>query len=535
MILFKHVGGGHYRFHSPSPTNKTITVATAELTFFGYTSTHIGDHTQAMKTAGVLDSSSNLPMLRLFGSDNELYGNVTGIQSIFNDFTSASPLYDDNPRIVIRDIDSNYTQTYFIKGLANKDSTNSTLDVALERTDSVVETNLAFYRSIPDNAMIYVQRSANVGGEANRSSSPEDYNKFPANYETALGDGYKHNGLIADGYIPDKNPVEYILDFMLNDRYGLGISVDQIDRASFLEAAIKCDTVSTFTTGFFVLGYGKRGIEYGEEGDSAGLDVRDPVYMYGENAAQEDSMVTSSVIDTNFNGYDRQFILDTSKNQLDNLNLMLSSIGAYMPFYDNKFHIFLEDGGQKRTLLETCPLTSLPISLVIDEDNVVGSAVLKTQSINNRLNQIKVDYTEAERNATVGTVLIPDPIEDSAGSAVRATYLTEDNSKVLENTFTFPSIFDKHTAKRYGRILLKKSRGQPTILTTITASGINLVPGDLVRVNLQKLKVNDVYRITEVTINYDNTVALDLIKHDPDIYESHSESDTLLTRKDIME
>ena len=542
MILFKHVGGGHYRFHSPMTTDKTITVATAELTFFGYTSTHIGDHTQAMKTAGVLDSASNIPMLRIYGEDDELFGiNALGggIQAIQNDFDDSDPLYDDNPQIVIRDIDSNYTQTYFVKGLSNKDSTNLSIDVALERTDSVVETNLEFYRSIPDNAMIYHQRSANAGGESGRSTTPANYNKQPVGFDVALGNGYLHNGLIHQSYVPDKNPVEFILDFMLNDRYGLSIPVSQIDRKSFMEAAIKCDTLAEFSDQFlfFINSHNNRGIEYGEEGDSAGQDTRDQVYMYGENAAtdSDNDMVTSSVIDSNFNGYDRQFIIDTSQNQLQNLNKMLSSIGAYMPFFDNKFHIFLEDGGQKNTLIHTAPLTSLPIQLTIDEDNVVGSAVLKTQPINNRLNSIKVDYTEAERNATVGTKLVPDPIEDSAGSAVRSTYLTEDNNKVLENSFSLPSIFDKHTAARYGRILLKKSRGQPTILTTVTASGINLVPGDLVRVNLQKLKVNDVYRVTEVTINYDNTVALDLIKHDPDIYESFNDEDTLLTRKNIME
>jgi hypothetical protein len=541
MILFKHVGGGHYRFHSPMTTDKTLIISTAELTFFGYTSPHVGDYRQAMETAGVFDSASNIPMLRIYGENSELFGtNATGggIQAIQNDFDDSDPLYDDNPRITIRDIESNYTQTYFIKGLANKDSTNLSIDVALERTDSVVETNLEFYRSIPDNALIYHERSANTGGESGRTLSPQNYNKNPASYDIALANGYQHNGLPHQSYVPDKNPVEFILDFMLNDRYGLGIPTAQIDRNSFLQAAIKCDTLAQYSSSvaFFILSHGSRAIEYGEEGDSAGQDTRDQVYMYGENTATDydNDMVTSSVIDSNFNGYDRQFIIDTSQNQLENLNKMLSSIGAYMPFYDNKFHIFLEDGGQKNTLLHTSPLTALPIQLVIDEDNVIGSAVLKSQPINNRLNSIKVDYTEAERNATVGTKLIPDPITDSAGSAVRETYLTEDNNKVLENTFTLPSIFDKHTAARYGRILLKKSRGQPTILTTVTAQGLNLVPGDLVRVNLSKLKVNDVYRVTEVTINYDNTVALDLIKHDPDIYESFDDEDTLLPRKDIM-
>lgn len=537
MILFKHVGGGHYRFHSGMPTQKTLNVTTAELTFFGYTSTHIGDHAQATVTAGVLDSASNTPMLRIYGTDSELYGNVTGIQWYFNDFSDSAPSYPDNPQIVIRDIDNDYTQTYNIVGVANKDSANLSIDVALERIDSVVETPQDLYRSIPDNCFIHFQVSANIGGEANRVSNPENYNKFPASYDVSLANGYLHNGLIHQGYVPDKNPVEYILDFMLNDRYGLGIGVEQIDRASFIEAAIKCDTLADFTNTTFTPAIGNRRVtEYGEEGDSAGEDRRDHVYMYGENTATDSNndMVTSSVLDSNFNGYDRQFIIDTSKNQLENLNVMLSSIGAYMPFYDNKFHIFLEDGGQKNTLLQTSPLTALPIQLVIDEDNVIGSAVLKSQPINNRLNSIKVDYTEAEKNATVGTQLVPDPIEDSAGSGIRDTYLAEDNNKILENNFTLPSIFDKDTAKRYGRILLKKSRGQPTLLTTVTAQGLNLVPGDLVRVNLTKLKVNDVYRVTEVTINYDNTVALDLIKHDPDIYESFDDEDTLLTRKDIM-
>ena len=95
-------------------------------------------------------------------------------------------------------------------------------------------------------------------------------------------------------------------------------------------------------------------------------------------------------------------------------------------------------------------------------------------------------------------------------------------------------MFDKHTAGKYARLLLKKSRGQPTLSFTCNAIGINFIPGDFIRCNFEVLKINDVYRIIETSINTDHTVSLTAMKHDPEFYDITTDGDAFVGRKDIM-
>lgn len=546
MILLKNVGSSHYKFVSAPPIDSTVTISgEAEITFFGYNSTHIGDHTQAVNTAGA--SVDGHAKLRLYGDDSDVATVVSryrqSIDSVYYQY--YAPIY-----IEVRDIDSNYRKLYNITSMDEYDSYTAYVTFGIVEEDSTVPTAEALYRSIPDTATItfynayeyftYSDWDDSTDGKT-FASYLENSNKAPANWDIAFTDNeYKTNGLQYQSYQCDKNSIEYLLDYMLNPNYGVGLTLADIDKASWLDAAIACDRIDYYISFFFGYsqGYQVRVIERGEEGDSAGEDVQDPVFMYGPNAVGgstfDDNAITGSSIDTNYNGYDRQFIIDTSQSHMSNINRMLSSIGAYMPYIDGKYHIFIENAGDPRDHSAIPPITSLPIQTTITEDNVFGSVVLNTSTINDKFNSIKIDFTDAEKGGQPNSVIIPDPIEDSAGSAIRSQYLAEDNNKVLEGNFSIPSIFDKQTAKKYGRTLLKKSRGQPTLSLTCSAIALNCVPGDFVRVKLTSMKIDDVYRIIETTLNYDNTIGLQLIKHDPDVYNLNEDGDLFVARKNIM-
>ena len=553
MILLKNVGSSHYKFVSSPTVDSTVTISgEAEITFFGYNSTHIGDHTQAVNTAGA--SVDGHAKLRLYGAYDSSQLGLGSVEFYYNRSLqdSVGKSYYSPVYIEVRDIDSNYRKRYNITSLDEQDSASSYMTFGIVEEDSTVPTAEALYRSIPDTATItfYYTDDLRAGywdwDDSTDGAVPvfelADSNKYPANWDIAFPDGeYKTNGLIYESYICDKNPIEYLLDYMLNPNYGVGLKLADIDKASWLNAAIACDRIDYYISYFFGYnqGYQVRVIERGEAGDSAGEDVQDPIFMYGENATgggpfDDTQAITGSAIDTNFNGYDRQFIIDTSQSHMSNINRMLSSIGAYMPYIDGKYHIFIENAGDPRDHSAIPPITSLPIQTTITEDNVFGSVVLNTSTINDKFNSIKIDFTDAEKGGQPNSVIIPDPIEDSAGSAIRSQYLTEDNNKVLEGNFSIPSIFDKHTAKKYGRTLLKKSRGQPTLSLTCSAIALNCVPGDFVRVKLTSMKIDDVYRIIETTLNYDNTIGLQLIKHDPDVYNLNEDGDLFVARKNIM-
>ena len=555
MILLKNVGGSHYKFVSRYHRTKDIIIEN-ELTFFGYSNTSVGTstgvtkygpggHTATYTVYRFYTSVSNMNLLANAIDTGDLpdfgagaggaWGRVLG-----SDDPSIQFSWKDRPTGKV--YTTYHSQTNVI-GIAGGQSDEEYIDIWTGRhdyggsagTDGTLIDPATLYQSIPDGAEIYITQFGGVMGYGSLSSSgPTTTTTTIIDAKTTLGGAssgwggmtYKKEGLLYQGYIADKNPVEFLLDYCLNSNYGLGIAITEIDEKSWMSAAIACDRITEFSS------YAKRNIFYGEEGDSVGLDVIDPKYMHGENA--DASSVYNDIIDTNYNGYDRQFILNTNASHIQNVNRMLSSIGASMPYIEGKFHLYLENAGDPENSERLPTKTSLPISAQLTEDNIVSGIVLKASSINDRFNSIKVDFADAEKGGQPNSIIHPDPLTDSAGVAIRSQYLTEDNNRVLEANFTFPGMFDKHTAGKYARLLLKKSRGQPTLSFTCNAIGINFIPGDFIRCNFEVLKINDVYRIIETSINTDHTVSLTAIKHDPEFYDITTSGNEFVARKDIM-
>ena len=533
MILLKNVGGSHYKFVSKYHTTKNIIIEN-ELTFFGYSNTSVGTSTGVTKSAG--GNTANYTIYRFWSSASTISTMATALTGLENPYGGGDKLtpfsWTNRPT---GDVD---VATYYLNGVrGNSDDEYIDLQIGVHTYDDdsygSVPDPTAFYQGIPDGAEIYIIQTGSYPGGATLSGGPsftttvlDSKPTWGSNDGTWGNNIYDEEGLLHQGYIADKNPVEFLLDYMLNPNYGLGIAITEIDEKSWMSAAIACDRITEFSS------YAKRNLFYGEAGDSVGADTIDPVYMHGENA--DASSVYNDKIDTNYNGYDRQFILNTNASHIQNVNRMLSSIGANMPYIEGKFHLYLENAGDPENSERLPTKTSLPISATLTEDNIVSGIVLKASSINDRYNSIKVDFADAEKGGQPNSIIHPDPLTDSAGVAIRSQYLTEDNDKVLEANFTFPGIFDKHTAGKYARLLLKKSRGQPTLSFTCNAIGVNFIPGDFIRCNFTTLKINDVYRIVETSINTDHTVSLTAIKHDPEFYDITTGGNEFVARKDIM-
>ena len=543
MILLKNVGGSHYKFVSKYHRTKDIIIEN-ELTFFGYSNTSVGTSTGVVQSAG--GNTANYTVYRFWTSAS----NISTLESAINE--AASPkdvwgrIFDQDDKVTPfewthRPTGTSSTGTYYLNGIAGGNTGEEYVDLWIGRHTTSggsdpygsVPDPTALYQSIPDGAEIYLTQTGHRPGAGTVSSGSTftttivDSKPTWGSSDATWGNNtYDEEGLLYQGYIADKNPVEFLLDYCLNSNYGLGLAITEIDEKSWMSAAIACDRITKFSS------YAKRNIFYGEAGDSVGADTIDPEYMYGENA--DATSVLDDKIDTNYNGYDRQFIINTNATHMQNVNRILASIGGSMPYIEGKFHLYLENAGdpENNEILPT--KTSLPISAELTEDNIVSGIVLRTSAINDRFNSIKIDYTEAERGGQPNSIIHPDPLTDSAGVAIRSQYLTEDNNKVLEANFTFPGIFDKHTAGKYARLLLKKSRGQPSLTFTCNAIGINFIPGDFIRCNFTTLKINDVYRVVEISIGGDHTVSVSAIKHDPEFYDITTTGDAFVGRKDIM-
>ncbi|MEK9696670.1 MAG: phage tail protein, partial [Candidatus Poseidoniales archaeon] len=204
----------------------------------------------------------------------------------------------------------------------------------------------------------------------------------------------------------------------------------------------------------------------------------------------------------------------------------------FMYYADGKFRIKLENAGDEDDSERIPPLTALPITATITDDEIIEGIGLSTSAMNDRFNQIKVDYTDLVNNSQPNSVLSPDPVEDSTD--IRTNYVNEDGGKILEGSFSFPGIFDRVTAQKHATLLLKKSRSQPQVNFQCSSVGIKLAPGDFIRLNSTAMGINDVYRVTDVVFNPDNTVTVNAIKHVPDFYDVTDTGQKFEAQRDIL-
>jgi len=500
----KHVGGGHYQFLNKSTADIDNTIATSTLTFFAYDS----NMTEAIIN-GVTPSEQagdgTTAEYRWYGTTNE----TTHIESRFE----AGEII----KLRIRDYDAGTTRSYNVTSIQStgvSDSTAPFITLGLYEEDSTaVAAN--FYTTVANNAEVTVEI---YQGTANTD-------KIGAQWETAFANNvYLEEGLPYQAYTCDSNPVEMLLDYLLNQNYGVGVSVHDIDKKSFQLASIACDTIPSYydfdNTQFFMGGGGSLNVFDRNE------------YMYGEGATTGSSANGSSIQTMN-NSYDRIYRIDTNRTHLENINTILASIGATMPVIDGKFHLQLENAGIPEASEAVPPVTALPITATITDDHVIDGITVATSSVNDKFNQIKIDYTSIIDNSQPASVMSPDPVDDS--TSIRVNYLAEDNNKKLEGNFSFPSIYDEVSAKKIATLLLKKSRGQPILNLTASAIAMGCVPGDFVRVTSDRLKMDDVYRVTAATVNEDHTVALSCIRHVPEFYDITDEGQIFEARRDIMD
>ncbi len=489
-LWLKHVGGGHYQFVNNLATSFKIRLTSGEMTFFGYNDD--GLTTKRINGSYILDDIGSDTAEYTFFAPDDVLQNIENLRD-------AAGTGDMQFRVRVRE--TNQNDLYDITSL-NLNSASGFISLGLTNLDSSKPAD-NFYSTVPLEAELYIEVGTGSG----------NIDKSPASYDVTFADGaYKTEGLMHEGYRPDNCVVEYVMDYMLNPNYGFGLTLDQIDRNSFINAAIALDRLPEFfdfDRTVFHLG--------GSEAGTVSIEVFDRNrYMYGENATTG-AAVNGSAFHTLNNGYDRHFIIDTSNTFINNINQMLASVGAFLYYADGKFRIALENAGDPTDSERIPPITALPVTCTVTDDHILDSVGISTSAMNDRFNQIKVDYTNLANNSQPNSVLSPDPIDDSTD--IRVNYLNEDGGKILEGSFSFPGIYDSVTAKKHATLLLKKSRGQPRINFQMSSIGINIAPGDFIRVDSEALGINDVFGVTDLSFNPDNTVTISGQKHVPDFYD----------------
>jgi hypothetical protein len=275
------------------------------------------------------------------------------------------------------------------------------------------------------------------------------------------------------------NPAEILLDYLRNPRYGKGLVNTDFHWDSWIKSANKCNTTVTYVSGQSYAG---------------------PILTCN-------------------------YVLDTGQSIMNNVKTLLPGFRAYMPYVQGKYKLRIEDAGNELDILSgvatvVMTATTKPYPKNQFTGNVcdiVGNITYTGIDKSKKYTSVIVTYVDPDQKFSNQTVVYPETEEE------RQEYINKDGGRENSEGFTFPSITNYAIAKDMAKLIFLKSRRQETISITVTGEGMELEPGDNIRVEGNILNFNTgslivPWRVVSVKINDNMTVDLGLVKNPDDIY-----------------
>lgn len=333
----------------------------------------------------------------------------------------------------------------------------------------------------------------------------------PSDWSVAFSSGsYSHTAVRRDGYGVSGNPVEILLDYMLNNRYGAGIALSKIDQASFVNAAVACERYrnetsnSIFSTNYLNQVYVPNAYQ----------DIRPLLRIQRVMGIDDDREQTHLGVPNN--PYYRQFVIETGLTHLQNINRILSSIGGIMPYVNGKFKLTLENAGTPDNSFDIPSDADLKSSstFTFTDDNIIGGIQFQSGALEDSFNQIKLNYTDLDNRSQNNSVVWP-PNTDQNYTVFRR----QDNEIDLIGNVTNAGIMNAAHAAHFAKVLVLKSRNKQNIVFKTTESATDLVPGDLIRVNSNVIGIDHMFRINTLTMDQYGEIEINAYRHYPNNYD----------------
>jgi len=263
-----------------------------------------------------------------------------------------------------------------------------------------------------------------------------------------------NSSLVAQTAAHSTNPAWCLLDYLTNERYGKGLSTNDIDLQSFYDASVVCETQVT---------------------------------PYGSAS--------------NINIFDCNTVLDTSRKVIENVRDIIKGCRGYLPYVGGKYKLIIETTGTA--------------SITLDEDNIIGGFSLASPNKNNKYNRVIVSFVNPDRNYQIDEIQYP-PIDDSgeASADQHATMKAADGGFLLEGKFDFRTITSPYQAQEMAEIILRRSRSALGLQITVSFEAYDLAIGDIVNITHSSLGFSaKPFRVLSITFNEDFTVSLILSEH----------------------
>ena len=276
----------------------------------------------------------------------------------------------------------------------------------------------------------------------------------PATYSTAYA---------SDTVAYSKNPVNVLVDYLRNDRYGKGLANDVFDWTSFKSAAQQCDQTVTYA-----------------------------------NSSTSKAFTCDAVI-------------DTANNLMSNCKIILAGFRGIMPYQQGQYFLKVENGGDDTDITATPGSPSTVFT--VTNDHIIGGMQIEGESKQHKCNRCIVTYIDPTSNYEPNEVSFPEP-----GSSDDTAFLTQDNNIRLEKRVTLPTIADRKIAEQYARVFVRRSRSEKLVSFATNLATSNTAVGDLIQVQNSNLSLDAVFRIMDMRINTAGNIEITALEHQAGAY-----------------
>ena len=260
----------------------------------------------------------------------------------------------------------------------------------------------------------------------------------------------------------NNNPVNVLLDYMRNPRYGKGLTNDSIAWGSFVTAARLCDQVVAYTSS------------------------------------------------TTGKAFTCDAVLDTGSSLMDNIKQILSGFRGMLPYQQGKFVCKIEHGGDDTSITATPTLPATVFTAT--PENIIGGVTIDGDSKQTRCNRCRVTYIDPLADYQPNEVIFPDD-----GSADDIAFLAADGVR-LEKNVTLATVANREQALQYAEVFVRRSRNAKIISFATNLSGANASVGDLVRVVNPVIGLDGVIRVSDVRINAEGDIEITGYEHQSSAY-----------------
>jgi len=330
-------------------------------------------------------------------------------------------------------------------------------------------------------------------------------------------------------YQYSNNPVRCLLDYLLNDKYGRGLSESEVDLESFYNATDVADTIvaTNRTVGGKVNGQ-KQIITVPNLSNRPGnLEKRtyENILWYTSNTSQYWYWNKTAWVETEFDTkrpiplYECNITLDTGDTIRNNMERILSTMGQAELTWSSE--------GKYKILLEYPTSPAEQLALVnsehyFNEDSIIRDTVkLSWPSASDRVNQATVDFLNEHEDFKEDSMTWP-PFSSELDSPYQV-YRTQDGNQPFHSRMNLDGVTDPYHALAKAEQIVRQQRLFHNIELVVSKKGLSLEPGDFINITLPQSDIDTtvttyvggaaqpryIYRVQSIEINSDFTVKIE--------------------------